>query len=102
VTVTVEVDAPLSTPALKARVPQPLTPTRIINRQNGNQQSFTGALGGIAAPAVNVGGKGFVVNGSDFLNVNAALGRSCDVQKNACANAANVRNILLPLRILGY
>lgn len=25
----------------------------------------------------------------DFLNVNAALGRSCDIQHNACANAAN-------------
>jgi hypothetical protein len=24
------------------------------------------------------------------LNVGAALGRSCDVQHNACANAANV------------
>ncbi len=25
----------------------------------------------------------------DFLNVGAALGRSCDIQHNACANAAN-------------
>lgn len=54
----------------------------------GNQQSFSGALGGLPPPVV-VGGKGFVVNGSDFLNIAAALTRSCDVQHNACANAAN-------------
>ncbi|KAK7048301.1 hypothetical protein R3P38DRAFT_3256962 [Favolaschia claudopus] len=55
----------------------------------GNFQTFTGALGGVAAPPVQTGGKGFVVNGSDFLNKAAALGRSCDVQHNGCANAAN-------------
>ncbi|EPQ54531.1 hypothetical protein GLOTRDRAFT_116411 [Gloeophyllum trabeum ATCC 11539] len=56
----------------------------------GNLQTFTGALGGISAPAVTAGGRGFVVEGSDdFLNVAAALGRSCDVQHNKCANAAN-------------
>jgi len=55
----------------------------------GNLQTFTGALGG-APPAVTPGGRGFVVAGSDdFLNVAAALGRSCDIQHNACANAAN-------------
>ncbi|KAK0504010.1 hypothetical protein EDD18DRAFT_1131706 [Armillaria luteobubalina] len=58
-------------------------------RSNGNLQTFTGALGG-AAPAVTAGGRGFVVQGSDdFLNVGAALTRSCDIQHNACANAAN-------------
>ncbi|KAG6906955.1 hypothetical protein DXG01_011215 [Tephrocybe rancida] len=57
---------------------------------SGNLQKFTGALGGEAAPAVSVGGRGFVVSGSDdFLNVAAALGRSCDVQHNKCANVAN-------------
>jgi hypothetical protein len=55
-----------------------------------NLQSFTGALGGISAPPVVVGGRGFTVQGnSDFLNLSAALGRSCDVQHNQCANAAN-------------
>ncbi|KAK0201892.1 hypothetical protein DFS33DRAFT_1350792 [Desarmillaria ectypa] len=55
-----------------------------------NLQTFTGALGGAAAPAVTAGGRGFVVEGSDdFLNVGAALGRSCDIQHNACANVAN-------------
>ncbi|KAK7469142.1 hypothetical protein VKT23_003632 [Stygiomarasmius scandens] len=55
-----------------------------------NLQTFTGALGGATPPAVTAGGRGFVVEGSDdFLNVGAALGRSCDIQHNACANLAN-------------
>ncbi|KAF4617539.1 hypothetical protein D9613_005913 [Agrocybe pediades] len=56
----------------------------------GNLQTFTGALGGATAPAVTAGGRGFVVEGSDdFLNKAAALGRSCDIQHNKCANVAN-------------
>ncbi|KAL1758373.1 hypothetical protein FB107DRAFT_207184, partial [Schizophyllum commune] len=56
---------------------------------SGNLQTFTGSLGA-AAPAVTAGGRGFQVEGNDdFLNVAAALGRSCDVQHNKCANAAN-------------
>jgi len=55
-----------------------------------NIQTFAGALGGATAPAVTAGGRGFVVEGSDdFLNVGAALGRSCDIQHNQCANIAN-------------
>ncbi|KAJ7794157.1 hypothetical protein B0H14DRAFT_3093817 [Mycena olivaceomarginata] len=56
---------------------------------SGNIQTFTGALGGLSAPPVTAGGKGFVVDGSEFLQQAAALGRSCDVQHNLCANAAN-------------
>jgi hypothetical protein len=57
---------------------------------SGNVQTFTGALGGIAAPPVTAGGsKGFVVDGSEFIQEAGALGRSCDVQHNLCANAAN-------------
>jgi len=56
----------------------------------GNVQTFTGALGGIAAPPVlQGGGKGFITDNSEFINASAAIGRSCDVQHNACANAAN-------------
>jgi len=56
----------------------------------GNLQAFTGAVGGAAAPAVTVGGRGFLVEGSDsFLNQAAAIGRSCDIQHNACADIAN-------------
>jgi hypothetical protein len=43
-------------------------------------------VGGITAPPVTAGGKGFVTNGSDFVNLAAALGRSCDVQHNGCAD----------------
>ncbi|KAJ6512216.1 hypothetical protein C8R47DRAFT_1173490 [Mycena vitilis] len=56
---------------------------------SGNVQTFTDALGGQAAPPVTPGGKGFVVDGSEFINEAGALGRSCDVQHNLCANAAN-------------
>jgi hypothetical protein len=55
----------------------------------GNLQTFTGSLGG-AAPAVTPGGRGFQVAGSDdFVNESGALGRSCDIQHNNCANVAN-------------
>ncbi|KAL0580128.1 hypothetical protein V5O48_001904 [Marasmius crinis-equi] len=65
-------------------------PTATSENTGGNLQTFTGALGGQPAPAVNPGGKGFQVEGSDeFLNVGAALGRSCDIQHNKCANVAN-------------
>jgi hypothetical protein len=38
-------------------------------------------VGDITAPAVTAGGRGFIVEGSDdFLNLAAALGRSCDIQ----------------------
>lgn len=60
------------------------------NNTNGaNLQSFNGQLGG-APPVVVAGGRGFVTNGADFLNIGAAIGRSCDVQHNRCANEANV------------
>ncbi|CAN8106052.1 unnamed protein product [Discula destructiva] len=56
-----------------------------------NLQTFTGTLGGDAPVVVNNGNENrpFTVNGNTFANLNAALGRSCDVQKNACANVAN-------------
>lgn len=67
------------------------TATAATASSNGtNLQAFTGALGDLSAPAVTKGGRGFqVANNSDFLNLNAALNRSCDVQKNKCADAAN-------------
>lgn len=61
-------------------------------RQTGNLQTFTGALGGIAATPVQNSGdakKPFQVKGDTFVNLSAALARSCDQQFNACANAAN-------------
>ncbi|KAJ4001695.1 hypothetical protein F5050DRAFT_1708057 [Lentinula boryana] len=57
-----------------------------------NLQTFTGDVGGQLPPAVTAGGRGFVVageTGDSFLNVSAALQRSCSIQHNACADAAN-------------
>ena len=69
----------------------PLSATATASAASGtNLQTFTGALGGISAPAVTAGGRGFVVENNDsFLNLAAALGRSCDVQHNQCANLSN-------------
>jgi hypothetical protein len=57
---------------------------------SGNLQVFTGNLGGIAAPAVVASGSQFQVEGNSVFNTKIqALSRSCDVQQNDCANAAN-------------
>lgn len=58
---------------------------------NGNNvQTFTGTLGGAPPPVISsAGDRPFSVNGDTFVNAGAALQRSCDVQHNACANAAN-------------
>jgi hypothetical protein len=60
--------------------------------RQANSQSFTGALGGIAAtPILDSGNddRPFAVKGDTFVNLGAALQRSCDQQFNACANQAN-------------
>lgn len=55
-----------------------------------NIQSFTGSLGGPPPPVVSsTGDRPFSVNGNTFTGQAAALSRSCDIQHNACANAAN-------------
>lgn len=79
--------APAATPApqVPAAPAPPAAPAA-----GGNLQKFSGNLGGQAAPAVSAGGRGFIVEGNaQFLNLAAAIGRSCDVQKNQCANVAN-------------
>ncbi|KAJ0114252.1 hypothetical protein J7T55_010639 [Diaporthe amygdali] len=57
----------------------------------GNVQTFTGNLGGAAPPVIenDASDRPFSVNGATFLNKGAALQRSCAVQHNACASAAN-------------
>ena len=68
-----------------------LSSARILKRQN-NAQPFNGALGGVAAtPIVDSGDdvKPFSVKGDTFVNLGAALQRSCDQQFNGCANLAN-------------
>ncbi|KAI1429937.1 hypothetical protein F5Y12DRAFT_709479 [Xylaria sp. FL1777] len=53
--------------------------------------AFTGAVGADPIPVINdpTSDRPFSVNGATFLNAGAAIQRACDVQKNACANAAN-------------
>jgi hypothetical protein len=47
-------------------------------------------LGGSPPPVISgVGDRPFSVDGDTFVGSKAALGRSCDKQHNACANAAN-------------
>jgi hypothetical protein len=69
----------------------PIAPPQ--SRQAGsNFQTFTAALGNIAAtPVVDSGiaNRKFQVKNDTFVNIGAALQRSCDQQFNACANAAN-------------
>jgi len=79
-----------SASATAAAAPPSVTSSTSSTSSTGNLQTFTGALGGAAAPAVTPGGRGFNVEGSDsFLNAAAALGRSCDIQHNLCGNIAN-------------
>ncbi|KAK0702093.1 hypothetical protein B0T26DRAFT_660140 [Lasiosphaeria miniovina] len=55
-----------------------------------NVQKFTGSLGGAAPPVISSDAeRPFSVNGNTFLKEAAAIDRSCAIQKNACANAAN-------------
>jgi hypothetical protein len=57
---------------------------------NNIQNETFYVVGGIKAPTVTAGGRGFIVEGSDeFVGISAALGRSCDIQHNKCANIAN-------------
>jgi hypothetical protein len=68
-----------------------LHPLPHARRQN-NLQPFTGAIGGEAAtPVVDSGNpdRPFQVGQDTFVNIAAALQRSCDQQFNRCANAAN-------------
>ncbi|KAB5554540.1 hypothetical protein GE09DRAFT_1287080 [Coniochaeta sp. 2T2.1] len=59
-----------------------------------NIQLFTGTLGGPPPPVIssssnNNNKRPFAVKGDTFVGSLAALGRSCDQQHNACADAAN-------------
>lgn len=79
--VTVTVSAPASTPAAT----EAATPTT-----GDNVQTFTGDLGGPPPPVISsTGDRPFSVNGNTFVNIGAALQRSCSIQNNACADASN-------------
>ncbi|GJE88265.1 hypothetical protein PsYK624_043480 [Phanerochaete sordida] len=90
VTVTVSAVAAATTAPSATTANVAAATTTAAAAAGGNLQTFTGALGGIAAPAVTAGGRNFVVaNNDDFVNLATALGRSCDVQHNQCADSAN-------------
>ena len=66
--------------------------TNALAIRQANSQTFTGALGGIAATPILDSGdakRPFSVKGATFVNLGAAIQRSCDQQFNACANLAN-------------
>jgi hypothetical protein len=66
-----------------------------IESRQANSQTFTGALGGFKATPITDSGdakRPFAVKGDTFVNLGAALQRSCDQQFNACANSANGGN----------
>ncbi|KAF2642719.1 hypothetical protein P280DRAFT_272493 [Massarina eburnea CBS 473.64] len=68
-----------------------LAQAAVLPRQ-ANSQTFTGALGGVSATPVLDSGNAdrpFAVKGDTFVNVAAALQRSCDQQNNACMNLVN-------------
>ena len=63
----------------------------LASKRQANLQSFAGNLGAAATPIVDSGNEDrpFQVGGDTFVNLAAALQRSCDQQFNACANQAN-------------
>ncbi|KAI0749414.1 hypothetical protein C8Q80DRAFT_623560 [Daedaleopsis nitida] len=69
----------------------PAATTSAAAASGANLQKFTGALGGVTAPPVTASADGsFQVTGNaSFKDLGNALTRSCDVQHNQCANAAN-------------
>lgn len=89
------VAAPVAAPVASAVAPAAPAATAAAAaapvRATGNLQTFAGKLGA-AASAITFSGdikRPFLVIGSTFVNFSAAAARTCDVQFNACANAAN-------------
>ena len=77
------------TSAIVGQVTEAPAPTG-TDSGTSNLQTFAGALGGPPPPVESsAGDRPFSTNGATFNNLSAALGRSCDVQHNKCANAAN-------------
>ncbi|KAM3087112.1 hypothetical protein ACMFMG_001220 [Clarireedia jacksonii] len=69
--------------------------SRLMGREISNLMSFTGALGGVTPEPItksNDKTKPFEVNGNTFGSFDEAFQRSCDDQKNACADVANSKN----------
>ncbi|KAF9468058.1 hypothetical protein BDZ94DRAFT_1247081 [Collybia nuda] len=77
-----------SQPVVTTSIPAAKVPG---NSNTSNLQTFTGTLGGVGAPAVTATSDGkFQVEGNSAINdAESAVVRSCDVQNNKCADAAN-------------
>lgn len=82
--------AAASTPTALTTASTPAASTSATN-PTPNIQPFTSSLGGLPPPVIQSAGsdRPFSVNGDTFVNAAAALQRSCAVQQNACADAAN-------------
>ncbi|KAL8796926.1 MAG: hypothetical protein Q9182_007273 [Xanthomendoza sp. 2 TL-2023] len=87
--------APASTPSSATAVKPDDTEQETGSSTTGsNIQTFTGAVGGLPPPVIrSSGARPFSVKGETFGNASAALQRSCAVQHNACADAANKGSI---------
>jgi hypothetical protein len=71
-------------------------------RQLSNLQTFNGALGGFAAPAITNSGdqkQPFKVDDDKFTDFKSAGQRSCDRQFTACSEAANREADKGPLKV---
>ena len=69
-------------------------PSDLLTNTGTNIQTFTGILGGPPPPVVSsAGDRPFSVQGNTFVNSGAALQRSCSIQHNTCADAANSGNL---------
>ncbi|KAH9945375.1 uncharacterized protein BXZ73DRAFT_38037 [Epithele typhae] len=82
---------PAATTAAATKTTASAAATSAAASTGGNLQKFTGALGNVTPPPVTANGDGsFQVTGNaSFKTLSNALVRSCDVQHNQCANAAN-------------
>lgn len=94
VTVTVTVTAnggssnPTTTTAIASATATTTSTTSTTS--SSNVQTFTGTLGGLPPAVVESSGdRPFSVDNDTFVNAAAALQRSCSIQHNACADAAN-------------
>lgn len=78
-------------PAAPAATAAPAAAAAAAADAAGNLQTFDGKLGAAASPITFSGDekRPFEVNGATFVNFSAAAARTCDIQSNACANAAN-------------
>lgn len=78
------------TAACTAAASSPVSSSSSSTSSSSNLQTFTGSLGGLPAPILNVGGgRPFQVAGNTFTDASTACQRSCDKQHNSCASQAN-------------